>query len=109
MYGATLYIANEIVTLTHCPLLGIVREDVTGMKGSVPGEKWHGESRHAKYSTVDKGQYHLHGHIHSPNGGKSVKILDKQYDVGVVSSKYRPVSQSTIESWISLDKQGKLK
>ena len=109
MYGATLYIANEIVTLTHCPLLGIVREDVTDMKGSVPGENWHGESRHAKYSTVDRGQYHLHGHIHSPNGGKSVKILDKQYDVGVVSSKYRPVSQSTIESWISLDKQGKLK
>jgi calcineurin-like phosphoesterase family protein len=109
LYGASLVIANELVTMSHCPLIGVFREDVTDMKGSAPGELWHGETRHSRYySTVDRGQYHLHGHIHSPNGGKSVKILDKQYDVGVVANNYRPVSISDIESWISLHKQGKV-
>lgn len=109
MYGASLVIAGELVTMSHCPLIGIEREDITDMKGSKLGEYWHGESRHQRfYSTVNRDQYHLHGHIHSPNGGKSVKILDKQYDVGVVANNYRPVSISTIKSWISLHKQGKI-
>ena len=109
MYGASLVIAGELVTMSHCPLIGLPRENTTDMKGSKPEENWHGESRHQRfYSTADRGQYHLHGHIHSPNSGKSVKILDKQYDVGVVANSFRPVSISTIESWISLHKQGKL-
>lgn len=108
MYGATLIIANELVTLNHCPLLGIPREDTTDMKGAKEGENWHGEARHNHYTTVDRGQYHLHGHIHSPNGGKSVKILDRQYDVGVAANNYRPISTSQIESWISLHKQGRI-
>jgi calcineurin-like phosphoesterase family protein len=101
MYGATLYIAHEKVTLSHCPLYGVYREDTSGMRGIVEPLNWHGENKQDKYTTKDEGQFHLHGHIHSPNGGKSQKILGKQYDVGVPANKYRPVSQSTIESWIS--------
>lgn len=99
--NATMYIAKQRVTLSHCPLRGIIREDITGMKGAKDGECWHGESRHLEYSVNNEGQFHLHGHIHSPNGGKSTKILDKQYDVGVVANGYRPVTFSTIESWIA--------
>lgn len=106
MNAATLYIANERVTLSHCPLPGVWREDATGMRGAVDKENWHGEFRHDKYVVPNEGQFHLHGHIHSPNGGKSTKILDKQYDVGVVANNYRPVSISQIESWISLYKRG---
>jgi len=107
--AAKLTIANEIVTLSHCPLPGVYREDTEGMRGTALGENWHGESRahYNMYTVPNEGQFHLHGHIHSPNGGKSVKILDKQYDVGVVGNNYRPVSISQIESWISLYKRGK--
>lgn len=105
--AATLYIANERVTLSHCPLPGIRREDTLGMKGSKEGENWHGESRQLAYVVPNEGQFHLHGHIHSPNGGKSVKILDKQYDVGVPANNYRPVSISQIESWIAIYKRDK--
>ena len=106
MNSASLVIANEIVTLSHCPLPGIIREDTTGMRGAVIGEHWHGELRPAfqQYQVPNNGQFHLHGHIHSPNGGKSTKILDKQMDIGVVANNYRPVSISTVESWISLYK-----
>jgi calcineurin-like phosphoesterase family protein len=104
---ASLTIAGQKVTLSHCPLRGVTREDVSDMKGSKDGEHWHGESRntHRALSVQDRGQFHLHGHIHSPNGGKSTKILGKQYDVGVVANGYAPVSLSTIESWITLTKQ----
>lgn len=101
MHGSKMIIAGREVTLSHCPLLGQFREDVTDMKGAVDGECWHGESRHRIFSTHDRGQIHLHGHIHSPNGGKSSKILGRQFDVGVVANNYRPISISTIESWIS--------
>lgn len=107
--NATLTIANEKVTMSHYPLKGLWREDTYGMKGAAHGENWHGESRmrYQHYLVENKDQFHLHGHIHSPNGGKSEKILDKQYDVGVPSNGYRPVSISQIESWISLYKQGR--
>ena len=103
MYGATLQIAGKRVTLSHCPLLGVYREDTAGMKGSEGVENWHGENRLKQriFTTTDEGQFHLHGHIHSPNGGKSKKILGKQYDVGVAANDYRPVSISVIESWIA--------
>jgi calcineurin-like phosphoesterase family protein len=71
------------------------------MKGYVQGDNWHGEHRQQAYSVADEGQFHLHGHIHSPNGGKSQKILGRQYDVGVPANGYRPVSISQIESWIA--------
>ena len=66
-------------------------------------ENWHGEEKQMRngFSVWDNGQFHLHGHIHSPNSGKSVKVLNKQYDVGVDANKFRPVSISEIESWIA--------
>jgi calcineurin-like phosphoesterase family protein len=106
--SASMVIANEIVTMSHCPLPGIRREDTTGMRGSIEGENWHGELRpHFKqYQVPNFGQFHLSGHIHSPNGGKSVRVLDKQMDVGCVANGYKPVSISAIESWISTYKRG---
>lgn len=101
MYGATLWIANEKVTLTHCPLIGLVRENIEGMRGAQKGEGWHGQFRHSRYALNNEGQFHLHGHIHSPNGGKSEKIKGRQYDVGVDANDYRPISISVIESWIA--------
>jgi calcineurin-like phosphoesterase family protein len=101
MYEASLVIAREMVTMTHCPLRGVFRENTEGMRGTQEGENWHGEFRHQKFSIPNRGQFHLHGHIHSPNRGKSSKILGKQFDVGVTANKYRPVSISVIESWIT--------
>jgi calcineurin-like phosphoesterase family protein len=111
LYGATMQIAGERVTLSHCPLIGVYRENCENMKGSQEKENWHGESRksHRIFSATDEGQYHLHGHIHSPNGGKSQKILGRQFDVGVAANGYRPVSISVIESWIAKTKQGEAK
>ena len=101
--SGSIRLGKELITFSHCPLPGVFREDTSGMRGSKEGECWHGELRDtAKFYTVSNtGQFHLHGHIHSPNGGKSTKILDKQYDVGVVANNYRPVSISEIESWIA--------
>lgn len=101
VYGLVLYIANARVTLSHCPLQGVWRENVEGMKGASTGENWHGEKKQHRFTFKDEGQFHLHGHIHSPNHGKSQKILGKQRDVGVAANNYRPVSISEIESWIS--------
>lgn len=99
--SASIYIANQRVTMSHCPLRAVYRENVIEMKGSQEGENWHGETKQSRFSITDEGQFHLHGHIHSPNGGKSQKILGKQHDVGVVANSYRPVSISQIESWIT--------
>lgn len=109
MNMSAIKVGKELVTMTHCPLRGVWREDVTGMRGAKAGENWHGERKHKHYSILDFGQYHLHGHIHSgPHCKDKKKILGRQYDVGVVANGYRPVSISQIESWIALDKEGKL-
>jgi len=100
VYGITLYIANERVTLTHCPLRDIFREDVEGMKGAFEGDNWHGESKHYRFSIQDTGQFHLHGHIHSNDVNGKLKIDGRQFDVGVPANNYRPVSISQIERWI---------
>lgn len=102
LHGATLLIAGQVVTLTHCPLLGIPRENLDGIP-HVAGENWHGESREKmrKFSTHYRGQFHLHGHIHSPNGGRSQPVLGRQMDVGVDANNYRPVSLSQVEGWIA--------
>lgn len=105
MHSVTLFIANTRVTLSHCPLTGIWREHTEGNKGAMPGDNWHGEHKYKNYSLEDVGQFHLHGHIHSPNSGKSVKILGRQMDVGVDANSYRPVSISQIESWIAKSKK----
>lgn len=100
--GASMQIAKNRVTMSHCPLLDTYRENTEDMVMS-SGEPWHGNNRklHRSVSFVNSGQFHIHGHCHSPNKGKSKKILGRQYDVGVVNSSYRPVSISTIESWIA--------
>lgn len=108
VYGAVLYVAGERVTMSHCPLVGLFREDTSKMR-SGQGENWHGESRHHRYSFTNEGQFHLHGHIHSGPFTDKEKILDKQFDVGVPANNYRPVSYPTIESWIARYKLAKEK
>lgn len=101
---AQITIGKNILTMTHCPMKGVFREDVTGMSGVKEGctDHWHGESRHKNlFSIEDFGQFHAHGHIHSPNSGKSVKILGRQIDVGVPAWNYKPVPLSEIESFIA--------
>lgn len=111
LYGATMQIAGERVTLSHCPLLGVYREKLTDMTGSQTGENWHGENRLKQriFTTANEGQFHIHGHIHSPNGGKSQKILGRQFDVGVVANVYKPVNITVIESWITKTKMEEAK
>ena len=105
--SATIYVAGEKVTMSHCPMKGVFREDVTGMKGSKEGNHWHGEHKNGKFTVEDEGQFHLQGHIHSKKGlKKSIPVLGRQFDVGVVANDYRPVSISKIESWISKTKKG---
>lgn len=107
LYKAELVIAKQRVTLSHCPLRSVFREDTLGMRGSDGTENWHKENKHGfKFSFPDEGQYHLHGHIHSPNGGKSTKILGRQFDVGLPANKYKPVSISEIESFIIRSERG---
>lgn len=100
--SAVLYLGKHRITMSHCPLPGIFREDVSGMKGAQQGEHWHGEHKNQKFMTFDQSDYHLHGHIHSRNkeNGKPSRT-DRQFDVGVPANNYRPVSWSTIEAWIA--------
>lgn len=100
--GIVEHIAGYRVTISHCPLIGVPREDISGMKNNNPTDNWHGEMRNKdRFSFHDNGQIHLHGHIHSGNPAKStVTILDRQWDIGVVGNGYKPISFSTIESWI---------
>lgn len=102
IYSASIYIGEYLVTMSHCPLRGVFREDMS--KFIIPStDNWHGERRalHQKSSMTDEGQFHLHGHIHSrKNKSQSQKILDRQYDVGVTANNYTPVSISQIESWV---------
>lgn len=104
LYGAFFYVGTNRVTMTHCPLLGVYREDTSGMKSAAAQENWHGETReaHKRCAIPDEGQFHLHGHIHSrKDRAQSQKILGRQFDVGVPANNYTPVSLSQIESWIA--------
>jgi len=102
--SATMYIAGERVTMSHCPLRGLFREDTTGMKNAKEGEGWHGEFKNKPYSVTDEGQFHLHGHIHSGPANEKLTVTVNQFDVGVPGNGYRPVHISTIESWIARNK-----
>ena len=96
-YKAQISVGKNILTMSHCPLKGVFREDVSTMRNYVPerNDHWHGEWKYGdKYSFEDFGQFHAHGHIHSPNGGQSTRILDRQIDVGVPGNGYKPVSLS---------------
>jgi calcineurin-like phosphoesterase family protein len=101
LWGAHFYIGDIRVTMTHCPLIGLFREDTSNMKN--PNENWHGESRpkHLQSAIPDAGQYHLHGHIHSrKDKPQSKRVLGKQLDVGVTANDYRPLSLGEITSWV---------
>jgi len=116
MWGAYIYIGEHRVTMTHCPLIGLFREDTSKMRSGIAlaekgiYENWHGESRpkHLQHAIKDEGQFHLHGHIHSRKGKPiSQKILGRQFDVGVTANNYTPVSLSTITSWVMTYGRGK--
>ena len=102
LHGAVLEIAKQRVTLSHYPLRGIPREKLDGIT-TPDGINWHGEHRPVaqKYAFKYDGQFALSGHIHSPNSGRSATRLGRQMDVGVDGNNYRPVSISTVESWIA--------
>lgn len=107
LWGGVLYVNDIRVTISHCPLIGIRREDTSKMKN--PEENWHGELRakHMMSATKDEGQYHVHGHIHSrPDKTQSTKILYKQFDVGVCANDYHPVSWDAIINWIMQTERG---
>jgi len=97
LHSATTYISNERVTMSHCPLPGILREDASKMTRYVEGDNFHGESKHAPLMVSNSGQFHLHGHCHKKS---EERTLGRQMDVGVVANSYRPVSTGQIESWI---------
>lgn len=97
LHGASINVAGHTVTMTHCPLRGVWREDCSKMGGAAEGDNWHKESKHTDFSIPDWGQFHLHGHTHKT---PEERILDRQFDVGVRANGYRPVSTSQIESWI---------
>jgi calcineurin-like phosphoesterase family protein len=100
--SASFYIADHRITMSHCPLIGLFREDTSNMKYGQK-DNWHGESRekHLRCAIKNEGQFHLHGHIHSrKDKPQSQKILGKQFDVGVTANNYTPVSLSQIESWV---------
>lgn len=108
LYNATIYIAGQKVTLSHCPLRGVFREDTSKMRKHIPGENWHGEYELGdKFSVADDGQFHLHGHCHSRGtaNGKEIRT-NRQYDVGCPGNGFRPVSASQIESWIMKELRG---
>lgn len=101
--SATLYIHQQRVTLSHCPLPGKYREDILPEYRGNSHVYWHGSEKPSfkQYQVEDTGQFHLHGHIHSRSGVvKSKKIEGRQYDVGLPANNYEVVSVSVIESWI---------
>jgi len=105
----TFYIGKYRISMSHCPLPGIFREDITGMKGAKDGEFWHGEHKNQMFTSQDLTvDYHLHGHIHSGPANSKPTRTDRQFDVGVAANSYRPVSISEIESWITLESKKKL-
>lgn len=99
--SASIILGKELITMSHFPLLDLYREDTSGMNGSMPGENWHREGKYSKVALENRDQFHLHGHIHSPNNGQSKRIEGRQFDVGVDANNYRPVSISQIESFIA--------
>ena len=100
--GVVLRLDNKLVTLSHCPLRGIPREQSSPemlAKGMVT-INWHGEEKNQFYSMPDFGQaLHCHGHLHAGKNTPWKPIqLGNQLDIGVVGNHFRPVSFSHVES-----------
>lgn len=53
--SASMIISGELVSMTHCPLRGIRREDTRGMRGCDGTENWHNELKYPDYSIEDGG------------------------------------------------------
>lgn len=105
--AAVFYMGDNRISMSHCPLPGVFREDVTGMKGGQEGENWHGERKNQRFTSQDLTvDFHLHGHIHS-DGKTKPQRTHNQFDVGVRANGYKPISMSVIESWIANVKKGK--
>jgi calcineurin-like phosphoesterase family protein len=103
---AQITLGKDIVTMSHCPLYGVFRENTEGMRGCDGTENWHKEHKHKDtYSFPDFGQYHLHGHIHSRKGNGKLRTDGRQMDVGVPAWNYRPVSLSDVQAWIHQHKK----
>jgi calcineurin-like phosphoesterase family protein len=103
LYGAVIYLQGQRVTMSHCPLMGVPREPTDHFANpEYRGANWHGEHKNQRFSFIDEGQFHLHGHIHSSNLTKGTKeiIQGRQMDIGVPGNHYRPVPFAAIESWI---------
>ena len=103
IHKAQLVIGKSILTMSHCPLYGVFREDTTGMNGCSGDENWHREEKHKhKYSMPDFGQFHFHGHIHAAEHNKKPVKEGRQWDVGVVGNNYTPITLSQAVSWMDL-------
>lgn len=108
------YIGDNRISMSHCPLPGIYREDTSNMHYAYKGddskadENWHGEHKHGRFIINDSNvDFHIHGHIHSGPHCDKESRTNKQFDVGVAANSYRPVSISQIESWIANVKKEK--
>tara|TARA_R100000951_G_C2653160_1_gene185149 strand:- start:2555 stop:3103 length:549 start_codon:yes stop_codon:yes gene_type:complete len=100
---AQIRLGDTILTMSHCPLVGVHREDTTGMRKHDGTENWHGEKwHHNNYSYPDFGQFHVHGHCHARGLKENGRLVidNRQWDVGVCGNKFTPVTLSQIESWI---------
>jgi len=113
LYNATIKIGGELVTMSHCPLVGIRREDTSNMRTSREGEQyfgdnWHGETRpkFSPFRLENNGQFHLHGHTHK---GKDEAILGRQYDIGVCGNDWKPVTEKQLIHWVMRTKSKELK
>ena len=101
--AAIFYLGKYRISMSHCPLPGLFREKVEGMKGAKEGENWHGEHKNQLFMSQDTTvDFHIHGHIHSGPHCDKPKSTNNQFDCGVAANNYRPVSMSEIESWIAL-------
>ena len=98
LMSGSLMLKNNRITMSHYPLFGVFREDVTGYARCNPTDNWHRESVHKHRALPDFGQYHLHGHTHIQ--GEDVKS-GRQWDVGGDGNNFTPVSLRQVESWIA--------
>jgi calcineurin-like phosphoesterase family protein len=104
LQSATIMVHGKMVTLSHYPLVGVKREDTSMYKGR-EHECWYKEDefRHLAISYAFS-KYHLHGHLHAPNNGRSsVKLsthINHQWDIGVDGNNYTPVSIKQVDKWI---------
>ena len=104
----TISLSGNLITLSHCPLKGVFREDTSDMNKHRPGDEfygalWHGETmpKKQKFTVINNGQYHIHGHCHKKEKKLGSVFTDQQFDVGVCGNNYKPYKEKELISWIS--------